>query len=69
MPREKEGYREMVEYLQTVRHCPDSMNISQTAKFLGKSRPWVYNAISRGALKQNATGEIAVGAIARYMCG
>lgn len=69
MPREREGYREMIEYLQTVRNCPDSMNISQTATFLGKNRTWVYNAIRKGALKQKETGEITVGAIARYMCG
>ena len=69
MPREKENYRDMLSYLRTERHCPDSMNITDTAKFLGKKRPWVYKALRTGALKKEKTGEITIGTIARYLCG
>ena len=67
MAREKPNFREMLAYLQNERHCPDVLNIKQTAAFLGKSRNWVYSAIASGEITAKSNGQITVGAIANYL--
>lgn len=67
MPREKQGYRQMLEYL-IEKGTPMTSTRQQAAKTLGVSKPVLDALIRRGVIKCVCDG-IPIGSIASYLCG
>lgn len=66
MPREKEGYRDMLIIL--LEKYPPTMSRTQAAEALGVSRPHLNKIIQKQHLKIQ-DGKIPIGSVASYLCG
>ena len=65
MPREKEGFREILAML--MEKYPPTLSKCKAAEALGCSRSHLQTIISRGKIKPK-DGKIPIGAIASYLC-
>ena len=68
MAREKEGYRETLELLITVKNCPLLLSYEQTADILGVCTKTVQRMINEKKLIRKQGG-IPIGSVASYICG
>ncbi len=66
MPREKPGYRDMLELL--MKDYPPTMSKTLASNALGVSRTHLDKIIGKGKIKVS-DGKIAIGQIASYLCG
>lgn len=70
MPREKEGYRDMLAFLNTEKKAPMMLSRSEAANVLNISRTSVCALIADKRLEvDKITNKIPIGSIARYLCG
>lgn len=67
MAREKENYRETLQFLKTEGFTL-MMSKSDTAEKLGISRPTLDRLIEKGSIKVDE-GFIPIGSLASYLCG
>lgn len=68
MPREKEGYRDMISVLIEKKHLPLFLNKGQACEVLGISRDHLAKLIAEGEIKVTEN-KISLGSIARCVCG
>lgn len=68
MPREKQGYREMLCFLINDKNLPMTLTKKQAAAVLDVSITHLNTIISKGHLKIQ-DGKIPIGSIASYLCG
>ena len=66
MPREKEGYRDMLSIL--MERYPMLLTKKQVCEILDLSFQTVCKLIAKGKLTCDA-GKIPIGSLARYLCG
>ncbi len=68
MPREKANYRDMLSFLVHDCRMPLLMNKIQAASTLGISRNKLDELIADGSIAID-NNKIAIGSVARYLCG
>lgn len=66
MPREKEGYRQMLEMLS--KDHPLLMSKKEACPVLGISLPHLNKLIAQNKIKYD-NGKIPIGSLASYLCG
>lgn len=66
MPREKEGYRDILMFL--MERYPATMSRKQAAEAMGMSTRQLYRVIQKKHIKVQ-DGKIPVGSVASYLCG
>lgn len=66
MPREKEGYREMLSIL--MEKYPATLSRTQAGEALSVSQPHLRKLIQRKHIAVK-DGKIPIGSIASYLCG
>ena len=68
MAREKEGYRDMLMFLNETKKLPLLLNRGQACEALGISRDYLAVLIAKGDIKL-LNSKIPIGSVARYLCG
>ena len=68
MSREKDGYREMLMFLNETKKLPLLLNKGQACEALSVSRDYLAILIAKGDIKLSGK-KIPLGSIARYLCG
>lgn len=66
MPREKEGYRDMLSIL--MEQYPMLLTKKEVCEMLGLSFNTLAKLIARGKLTCDA-GKVPIGSLAKYLCG
>ena len=67
MPREKEGYRAMLNYLLSI-NTPMTLTHQQAAKVCGITKTTLDALIRKGVIKSVCDG-IPIGSVTSYLCG
>ena len=68
MAREKENFREMLDFLVTQYDPPLTLTKVQAIEIMHVSRPHLEKIISKGHIKV-IDGKIPIGSVASYLCG
>lgn len=68
MPREKEGYRDMLAFLNENKKLPLLLSRGQACEAMGVSRDYLAILIAKGDIKLSDS-KIPIGSLARYLCG
>ena len=68
MSREKEGYREMLVFLNETKKLPLLMDRGQACEALSVSRDHLARLIAKGSISLDKN-KIPIGSVARYLCG
>ena len=68
MPREKEGYREMLMFLNESKSLPLLMDRGQACEALGISRDYLAKLIAKGDIRLERN-KIPIRSVAKYLCG
>lgn len=68
MPREKEGYRDMLAFLNENKKLPLLLSRGQACEAMGVSRDYLAVLIAKGDIKLSES-KIPIGSLARYLCG
>ena len=68
MPREKQKYRDMLQFLME-RYTKMSLSKGETVDLLGITYPSLQKLIKKGEIKTDCCGKIPLGSLASYLCG